>query len=305
LKKYWTGIALALGPAVLISTILWEIARTNPTYAFLVNPWSIKGHETVHGWVFVWLGAALLVGGMLVLWERSTSGVVRLAVLSYFVVVGTALVAGFARDQTSVTVGTMLGVAIALFVALIVLRFSRSTVAKAVPFMGRGWVQAMLLIVIWAITFVILTATLIDKRLTMNSWVAMFGLLVLLAVYASAAVPRGLAANRLLIYTSILAILTVVTSAGAIRSTLLRLQREAEGFGAEYRDVQVGLGWFVGVFGMAILFAGAVGLWARRQDLLVALTRARRQREAAEKSAAEIGAAEEAYLAESRNTSDV
>lgn len=298
MKKYWTAIALALGPAILISTVVWEIARVVPSYQFIVNPWSIKGYETTNGWVFMWLGIALLVGSMLVVWEGSTGGWPRIGALAYFAVAGTAVAAFFAPGTVSVTMGPLLAIGVALFLALIVFRFSRSTLAKAVPFLGKGWVQAALLLVIWLIAFVVLGFALVDKDVTLNTSAAVFALLALLAIYASAAEPRGLAVNRLLIYCSMLTTLVVVTSAGAIRSTLLRLQRELEGISAEYREVQVGLGWFLAVIGALVLFTGAVGLWAKRQDLLVALTRARRQREAAEKSAAEMRAAEAAYLAE-------
>jgi hypothetical protein len=302
-KKYWTAIALALGPAILIVTIVWEMARTNPAYTFIVNPWSIKGYETVHGWVFLWLGLALLIGGMLVLWDGSTAGLPRLGVLAYFIVTGTLLTFVFGPGTTTISIGTVLAVGVALFLSLILFRFTRSTLARAVPILRRGWVQGVLLLVIWAVAFVVLWATVVDKEVTLNSGVAVFSLLTLLAVYATAAEPRGLAANRMLIYCSMLATLVVITSAGAIRSTLIRIQIETDGVAAEYKDIQVSVGWFLAVYGALIVFVGGVGLWAKRQDLLVALTRARRQREAAEKSAAEIRAAEEAYLAEASNES--
>lgn len=298
MKKNWTGIALALGPAILLSTIVWEIARVNPDYGFIVSPWSLKGYETVHGWVFVALAIGLLIGGMLVLWEVSSAGLTRLGVLAYFIVAGTIIAFTFAPSSTTISIGPVLGIAMALFFALIVFRFTTTTIAKAVPFLGRGWVKGLLLLVMWAIIGLILWVTVVDKELTLDTTIAVFAMLTLLAVYASAAEPRGLAANRMLIYTTMIAMLVVVCSAGAIRSTLIRLQLEANGVAAEYREVQVSLGWFIAVFGILVLFTGAVGLWAKRQDLLVALTRARRQRAAAEKSAAEIKAAEEAYLAE-------
>jgi hypothetical protein len=297
-KKNWTGIALALGPAILFSTIVWEIARVNPDYGFIVSPWSLKGYETVHGWVFVALAIGLLIGGMLVLWEVSSAGLMRLGVLAYFVVAGTIIAFTFAPSSTTISIGPVLGIAMALFFALIVFRFTTTTIAKAVPFLGRGWVKGLLFLVMWAIIGLILWVTVVDKELTLDTTIAVFALLTLLAVYASAAEPRGLAANRMLIYTTMIAMLVVVCSAGAIRSTLIRLQLEANGVAAEYREVQVSLGWFIAVFGILVLFTGAVGLWAKRQDLLVALTRVRRQREAAEKSAGEIKAAEEAYLTE-------
>jgi len=297
-KRYWTGITLALGPAILITTVVWEIARMVPDYAFVISPWAIEGHETAHGWVFLTLGVSLLVASMLVLWEASTSGFWRLVTLAFFVVAGTAIAIVFAQASTTVTMGPVLGMALALSLSLIVLRFAGSSLVKAVPFLGRGWVKGVLLFVVWGIFYLILAATVVDEELTVSTGIGVFVGLLLFAVYASAAEPRGLAGNRMLIYTSMVAGLVVVLSAGAIRSSLTRIQFETSGFAAEYGETQVSLGWFIAVFAILVLFSGAVGLWAKRQDLLVAMVRARRQREAAEKSAAEIKAAEEAYLAE-------
>jgi hypothetical protein len=70
------------------------------------------------------------------------------------------------------------------------------------------------------------------------------------------------------------------------------------GISAQYKDTQAALGWWVAGFGAFVLFIGAVGLWAKRRDIVSALARARKQREAAEKSAREIQEASDAYARE-------
>ncbi|MGI9667532.1 MAG: hypothetical protein ACR2N2_10570, partial [Acidimicrobiia bacterium] len=65
-----------------------------------------------------------------------------------------------------------------------------------------------------------------------------------------------------------------------------------------YKDTQAAGGWWLAGLGATILFVGAVGLWAKRRDVVAAIARARKQREAAETSAKEIADAAEAYAAE-------
>ncbi len=50
--------------------------------------------------------------------------------------------------------------------------------------------------------------------------------------------------------------------------------------------------------GTFIVFVGAVGLWAKRRDIVAAIARAKKQREAAEESSREIQEAAEAYARE-------
>ena len=107
--------------------------------------------------------------------------------------------------------------------------------------------------------------------------------------------PRGLAANRMLLAATVVGGMIITLSAGALRETLQRMQVETEGVSAQYKDIQVGAGWFIALFGVLVLFVGGVGLWAKRRDLMIAQIRARRQREAAEKSAQEIKESYEQY----------
>lgn len=304
MKRYWTGIALTLGPLVVVATVVWELARTNPEYRFLVEPWSMKGYETVHGWVFVTVALALLGGGLLVLTEWSTTKIGRLVALGYFVVAGTAIAFAFASEPQTVTLSPVMGVVVSVVLSLILFRFSKELLIRSVSVFGRAWARIGFGLVVFAVVYLVVRASFVGKEIELDTPIWVFILLMVLALYALAAAPRGLAANRMLIYSTMLSMLVIVTSAGAIRSTLLRFQVEAEGVSAQYKDVQVGAGWFLAVFGLVVLFVGAVGLWARRRDLLIASDRARRQRAAAEKSAAEIKAAEEAYLASVRASGD-
>lgn len=297
MKRYWTGIAIALGSLTVVATFVWEMARTKPDYRFLVEPWAIKGYDSVHGWVFVSIGLALLAGGMIVLTEWSTGKIGRYVSLGYFVAAGTAIALAFASEPQTVTLAPVMGLLVAVFLTLIVFRFSKELLIRSASIFRNTWVRLLTGVAMFAVVYLVMRATVIGKELELDTPIWIFILMAVLALYALAAVPRGLAADRMLIYSTMLAMVVIVTSAGALRSTLIRLQVEAQGVSAEFRDTQAGLGWFLAVFALVVVFVGAVGLWARRRDLLIASDRARRQRAAAEKSAAEIKAAEEAYLA--------
>lgn len=297
MKRYWTGIAIALGSLTVVATFVWEMARTKPDYRFLVEPWAIKGYDSVHGWVFASIGLALLAGGMIVLTEWSTGKIGRFVSLGYFVAAGTAIALAFASEPQVVTLAPMMGLLVSVFLTLIVFRFSKELLIRLASIFRNTWVRLLTGVAMFAVVYLVMRATVIGKEMELDTPIWILILMAVLALYSLAAAPRGLAADRMLIYSTMLATVVIVASAGALRSTLVRLQVEAQGVSAEFRDTQAGLGWFLAVFALLVVFVGAVGLWARRRDLLIATDRARRQRAAAETSAAEIRAAEEAYLA--------
>jgi protein-S-isoprenylcysteine O-methyltransferase Ste14 len=75
------------------------------------------------------------------------------------------------------------------------------------------------------------------------------------------------------------------------------------GIGAQYKDTQAAAGWWLAGFGTFVIFIGAVGLWAKRRDIVAAIARAKKQRKAAEISTREIEEAAEAYAREHEGVS--
>jgi hypothetical protein len=101
--------------------------------------------------------------------------------------------------------------------------------------------------------------------------------------------PRELAVYRLLINGVVIGWIVTFAMSGALRSTLLRLQEETGGVGADYRDIQITSGVMIAWLGGLIAFVGAVALWAQRREQIEARQRAQRQLDAARESAEELG----------------
>jgi len=301
-KKNWTKIVLALGPVILMSSITWEYARTSPDYNFLIQPWSMRGYETTHGWVIAVMGALLLIGSLLTAWEGSMSPRVSAAVTGYLVVASTAFAAIFTigTDRSTVTIPltTITIVAISAVLAATVSLATRSRLRHKSALFKRA---LPLFVAAFALFFLLIDAVASSSEITIAIWVAVFVLFLLMAGLSVSIKPADVAANRMLIFTSVAAWTVVVLSAGAIRQTLLNTQRLFDqgggvtGVSAQYKDTQAATGWWLAGFAATVLFVGAVGLWAKRRDIVAAMERARKQREAAEESSREIREALEAF----------
>ena len=152
--------------------------------------------------------------------------------------------------------------------------------------------------------FFIFSATIAGNPATLETWILV--LLVSLAFGALSITikPMDMGANRMLIAGTVVGWAVVLLSAGAIRRSLIDLRMSTDqgngitGIAAQYKDTQAAGGWWLAGFGASVMFIGAVGLWAKQRDIVAAITRAKKQRSAAEKSAIEIADAAEAYARE-------
>ncbi len=97
-----------------------------------------------------------------------------------------------------------------------------------------------------------------------------------------------MAPYRVLLIGVTLAWVVALVCAGAVRSTLFRLQFEQMGIAADHRDIQITSGILLAWAGGLIAFAGSVALWARRRDELQERSRAGQQLAVAELSATEL-----------------
>jgi len=305
-KKNWPKIALAAGPVALIATIVWEYARTKPDYNFLIQPWSVRGYEAGdHGWIFVTMGVLLLGGGLLTSWEGSMKPSVSAGVTMYLLVAGAGFTAFFTvgtpREDVTLTVNTVNAAVISLVLSAAValslrslLRDRSAIFQRALPVFFVGFI----------FFFAVMSVTVAGSAVTSKLWIAVFVVLLLMAAMAISIRPNDVAANRMLIVMSVAAWAVVVLSAGAIRQTLVDAQSASDqgggvtGVAAQYKDTQVAGGWWLAGLATTVLFVGAVGLWARRRDIVAAAARAQKQRAAAEQSAKEIQDALEAFEGE-------
>ncbi|HSJ71511.1 MAG TPA: hypothetical protein VLA29_07710 [Acidimicrobiia bacterium] len=302
MKKNWTKIAIALGPAIIIASVVWEVARVNQSFGFLIAPWSIRGYESDHGVVYAVLGVLLLIGGLAVSWEGAMKNRTSVALATYLVVAATAFAFLFAADrEITLTVTTVMSVVVATILATAISLALRSILGQRIRFFRRAMAT---FIIVFALVFGVLAATVVGSELVLETWILVLFVALLTGGLSMSIQPIGLAANRVLIVASVAAWGVIVLSAGALRQHLIDTQLAtvqadgSTGIAAQYKDVQAAPGWWLAGMGATILFVATVGLWARRRDIVATHARAKRQRAAAEVSTREIQEAAEAYAAE-------
>lgn len=301
MKKNWTKIAIALGPAIIIASVVWEVARVNQSFSFVIAPWSIRGYDSDHGALYAALGILLLLGGLAVSWEGAMRNRISIAISAYFVVASTAFAFILADREITLTVTTVMSVVVATILATVTSLALRSILGQRIRFFRRAMPSFL---IVFALVVGVLSATVVGSELELETWILVLFVALLSGGLSIAIQPIGLAANRALIVASVAAWAVIVMSAGAMRQHLIEIQMATvqadgtTGLSAQYKDVQAAPGWWLAGLGATILFVGAVGLWARRRDIVATHARARRQRAAAEVSAREIQEAAEAYAAE-------
>ncbi len=309
MKKNWTKIALAIGPMILIASLSWEYARTNPEYNFLIQPWAMRGYEMSHGWIIAIMGVLLLIGGLLTSWEGSMRPSVSAAVTLYLVVAATAFTAFFTLGTPRATVSLDFGPVATIVVSVIIAGSISLSLRSLLREKSQVFKRALpIFVVMFALIFFLMGLSIAGSILSMPTWTWVLIVFTVMAGLSISIRPGDVAANRMLIFTTVVAWGVVVLSAGAIRQTLIDTQALFDqgagvtGVSAQYKDTQAALGWWLAGFGATVIFIGAVSLWAKRRDIVAALARARRQREAAETSAREIAEALETYEREQAGT---
>jgi hypothetical protein len=300
-KKNWTKIAIALGPAIILASIVWEYARTNPDYNFLIAPWAIRGYETDHGAVFATLAVVLLVGGLATSWERALENRISAVIAAYFVLAGTIFAFVFGERELTFNVSTVLNIVLSVLLAASLAMSLRSLLGGRVRFFKRALPAFFISFIAFAL---LIGFTLVGDEIKTQIWPLVLIISLLCGGLSVTIKPVNMAANRMLIFAAVGAWGVILLSAGAIRESLIVTQLEtpqiggALGVSAQYKDTQAAAGWWLAGFGVTVVFVGAVGLWAKRRDIVAAIARARKQRAAAEESAREIAEAAEAYAAE-------
>ena len=295
MKHNWSKIAVTLGPVIVMASIVWEYARTNPSYGFLVEPWSLRGYEMDQGWTYFAVGTALLLLSLAVIPKRAVELPYSATVVGVTTIVAAVLGFVFGADTVTITFSFFVSTVLSLALWLMVYRTFKSLLLPRVPALDRFAIRMVINLGVLIVVFAIVFLSLGDRSVSLDAGLAAFIGVGLLGLFALATAPHGLAANRLLIYLSIGGGAVISLSGASLRTTLQEAQIEAIGVAAQYKDVQVGYGWFLALIGILILFVGAVALWATRRDVIIARNRAREQRAAAEKSAQEIREAYEQY----------
>jgi hypothetical protein len=301
LKKNWTKIALALGPVIMMGSITWEYARNSADYTYLVQPWSMRGYESIHGWIIFVAAVLLLIGGLFTSMERSMQPRYSALIVGYIVLGATVFAALFAKDAITVTFSTLYIIFLSSMLAAAI-----SLSLRSIKGDSNKWLRRSLLtfVPIFVGLYLLLTATAAGTSVTVETWLLVFIMMLSIGVMSLAIKPVDMGANRMMIIATLLGGAVVWFSAGAIRQSFIEIQLETDqggglyGIAAQYKDTQAALGWWIAGFGTFIIFIGAVGLWAKRRDIVAAIARAKKQREAADESSREIQEAAEAYARE-------
>lgn len=276
---------LLFGAGLIMASIIWELVRMNPSTAYIVEPWALRGYETVHGSVTFTIGALLFAAGLLTIWEKSKVPLFSRLIAALMGAGAIGIAAIYGTDEK-----TMGGGFTAWIVAIVAGFVIKSAIVPFLP-KSNALVRTLVSLGIVAVAAVILYATLLgtERDALPVVWVSIGA--ILLVGIAVTGTPAELAANRMLIFSILAGGAAISLSAAASRTALLDAQFELNGIAGQFKDTQVTSGWFLALFGILLAFVGAVSLWAKRRDIIINQQRAERQRLAAEASAAEIQAA--------------
>ena len=119
-RRIFSSIGI-IGGVLTAASVLWEYARMSPAYRFLVDPWSIRGFETVHGAIAVAIGLALAALAAVTRSPKSVEPQPAATTVVASVIVATVI--AFAFDPgTDVGFNAFLAIVFGLLLALISMR---------------------------------------------------------------------------------------------------------------------------------------------------------------------------------------
>jgi hypothetical protein len=283
---------MAIGGSLLIViSALWEYARMNPDYRFIVEPWSLRGYETTQGRVVVAIGIGLLLLSVATL--RENASLTFAATAAGIAWLAAIFIADLADpDPVDLELAVPVAIALTAVGSWIVVASGFALAGDRIPTSRRSLIRAGAWIVITLIVYLVLVApNIVGSSSTMEVPVLIaiaYGIALLGAV---AGRPQELSTVRVLLVSVVGGWIYITTMAGSVRSSLVTEQMAETGIAASYKDTQITSGIMIAFIGSLIVFAGAASIWAERRDRLTVLARAKRQHEAALESAAELESA--------------
>lgn len=272
-------ILTVVGMAIMAQSVLWEYVRVQPTYRFIVEPWSLRGYEVTQGLVIA--SAAIAIGIFAILVVRN---VIKETFVSSAIGIGAgvvvAVVIALLSDASAVKMP---------FIVHLILSGVGAVVSVAIfeRFLPEIWDRRRRLARagIWIVSFAVLLFAVIGPLLNNEQEFWIFVLLAAVIVGALSLLrpPTELAGRRWIINTIVAIWVMSMTMSASLRQTLFQAQ-DANGTPAQLLDLQITSGVLLCWFGGLLAFVGAVGMWAKRRDQIIAHERARRQQQAARES---------------------
>jgi len=277
-----------LGMAIMAQSVLWEYVRVEPTYRFIVEPWSLRGYELTQGLVIAAAAIGIAIFTLLVV-----RGVIKETLLSSGLAVGAgvafAVVITIMSNPNDVKMPFPIHVGLSVIGAVVV-------VALLEGFIPKEWDRRRRLtrIGMWLAAAIVLLFGVVGPILKSEQpfwiFVAVAGIVVgALALFRP---PAELAGFRWII-NSIVAVWMMSLAMSASLRQALQVEQLAQGNGdisGKLLDLQITSGVLLAWLGGLIGFIGAVGLWANRRDQIIAHDRARQQQEAARESEEQLTA---------------
>jgi len=274
-----------LGTGLMATSVCWEYARMKPAYRYIVEPWSLRGYETTQGWVIL-AGSLALMALAIPLSLRLLKGTLIESIVVAGAVTAFAAAVPVLADAPDQDLGGGAVWSLAVLLGLAAL----AVVGRVLPASLPGWARRLSLLGTFAGVTVLAGLVVYGPLLgdhIVPLWLVVLILMLTLDILVIARPPVELASYRLLLIGVTLVWIVTLVCAGALRSTLLRLQVET-GSAAEYREMQITSGILIAWVGGLLAFAGSVALWARRRDELEEHSRAGQQLAVATLSATEL-----------------
>ncbi len=268
-----------------MGSIGWELSRMHPETNYIVDPWSLRGFETIHGSVTFTIGLLILISGVLTILDIALKPMQSRLIAGFMAVaaIGVAVVYGNTEHTMG---GGITGWALALLGGYII----KGLVSDYIPELSSTIKAASSLGIVLVSAFILNLAWFGSSR-SAEPWVWITMASVILLGLAITGTHAELSANRMLMMVIAFGGGAIALSAAAARTNLLAAQLEQSGIAGQYKDTQITSGYFVALLGVLLAFVGAVSMWASRRDVIINRIRAEKQRAAAEASAAEIKAA--------------
>jgi hypothetical protein len=283
-RKNTPLVLTVFGLAIMAQSMAWEFVRVEPTYRFLIDPWSLRGYEVAQGLVIAAGAVVIAVLAILlsygVLKETLAHSIIGVAMLVGFGVIA-ALLADAPRVKMPFPVHVILSAIGAVVARSVLERFIPDLWSKRRRAARVGLLLAGFLVALFAIVGPVLQ----NER---PFWLVVTVIGVFLGALAMFRAPQALAGWRMVINGIVGIWVMSMAMAASLRVTLDRVQFDLNGISADVKNLQITSGVLWAWFGGLIAFVGAVGMWAKRRDEIIAHERARQQQEAARESEAQL-----------------